>query len=142
MSIEQTLLRQLQHSLVLQDVYVRKADAKIIGEFDPKAEPATDCSIQLRFSVESAEHKVAPTDEPSPSIVRYSVDTGLRFVQKCADQANEPTVIAEITAVFVVDYLVRDASVITEASLKAFEENALHHAWPYWREFIHTSSGR
>lgn len=134
---EFTVLQRLQHSLVLQDVYIRHADAKIIGTFDPKTSDASDFNIQLRVAVESAEHHSDRQD-----LVRYTIGTGLRFIHKSADESADQAVVAEIVAAFIVEYKARDASAVNKDALKVFEENAIHHAWPYWREFIHTSSGR
>jgi hypothetical protein len=136
-------LRRLLQSIVLQDVYVREATAAITGAFDPKTHDELNFGIQLRFSVESVEFKPNRDDEAGPGLVRYLIDTGLRFVQNNdAPGVTEPTPIAEITATFVADYEARDASAVTDESLEAFNQNALHHVWPFWREFIHTSSGR
>lgn len=141
MSETDSPLRRLQQSIVLQDVYVREANASILGTFDPKAHDDLNFGIQLRFSVESA--KLTADTQDGVGIVRYLIDTGLRFVLAAEDNEDaESTPIAEITAVFVADYEARDASVVTDESLEAFNQNALHHIWPYWREFIHTSSGR
>lgn len=134
-------LRRLQQSLILQDVYVRTANATILGEFDPKDHSDLSFSIQLRFAVESSQHKPNRDDETLPGLVRYFIDTGLRFVPEDASE-SDPAPIAEITAVFVVDYEARDPSAVTPVSLETFHQNAMHHVWPFWREFIHTSSGR
>jgi hypothetical protein len=143
MSQADSPLRRLQQSIVLQDVYVREANATILGAFDPKADDELNFGIQLRFSVESVEFKPSPSNEDRVGVVRYLIDTGLRFVQN-SDQGGDadPVPIAEITAIFVADYEARDGSVVTDESLEAFNQNALHHVWPFWREFIHTSSGR
>lgn len=143
MSQADSPLRRLQQSLVLQDVYVREANAAILGDFDPKVHDELNFGIQLRFSVASFEFKPAPPGEEGGGVVRYLIETGLRFVQN-SDQGGdaEPIPIAEITATFVVDYEARDISAVTDEALEAFNQNAQHHVWPFWREFIHTSSGR
>lgn len=134
---ELTVLQRLQHSLVLQDVYIRHADAKIIGTFDPKTSNASDFNIQLRVAVESAEHH---SDRQTSFATRLERGCGsfIRVPMRARDQA----VVAEIVAAFIVEYQARDASAVNKDSLKVFEENAIHHAWPYWRELIHASSGR
>lgn len=143
MSQADSPLRRLQQSLVLQDVYVREANAAILGDFDPKVHDELNFGIQLHFSVKSVEFKPSAPDEHGVGVVRYLIDTGLRFVQN-SDQGDdaEPVPIAEITATFVGDYEARDTSAVTDEALEAFHQNALHHVWPFWREFIHTSSGR
>lgn len=141
-------LRRLQQSLALQDIYIRSANATTVGAFDPKEHDEAEFGVQLKFSVASSEYKPNKDDKTKPGLVRYLIGTGLRFTREEGsdsreDDSESKTVpVAEITATFVVDYLARDPSAVTKESLEAFNQNALHHVWPYWREFIHTSSGR
>lgn len=54
---------------------------------------------------------------------------------------NPPRVL--MTAMYVLNYKMPSLDGITEENIKAFGAyNAVHNAWPYWREFVQSSSNR
>lgn len=139
------ILRQMQQALVLQDVFVRRAEARTEENFDPKYSKDR-LGIQIRFTnVADIERFEIPEDcEPHRkiSVLRYSVDTGVRFVVADAQETAEPTVRAEISATFSADYVIGNQDAITEEGVSAFAQNVTYHVWPYWREFIHSTCAR
>ena len=49
----------------------------------------------------------------------------------------------DLTAKFLLAYHLQKPSAHDEAALSAFAElNGPYHAWPYWRELVHTVTGR
>lgn len=139
------LLRQMQHALVLQDVFVRKAEAHTESNFDPKYSK-DQLGLQIKFANSPDIEQFELSDDSNPErkikFLRYSVETGVRFVVAETQEASEPTVRAEITAVFSAEYAVTNQEAITDEGLSAFSENVTYHVWPYWREFIHSTCAR
>ncbi|WP_129781784.1 hypothetical protein [Peristeroidobacter soli] len=139
------LLWQMQQALVLQDVFVRRAEAHTEDGFDPKYSKDL-LGVQIKFTNSADIERFELTEDSEPhrkiSVLRYSVDTGVRFVVTDSLEAAEPTIRAEISATFSADYVVSNEEVITEEAMSAFAQNVTYHIWPYWREFIHSTCAR
>lgn len=79
-------------------------------------------------------------------MVRYYVGTGLRILGENVDP-KDPNIprdklIADIEATFVVRYVVIGDTRPTDPMLEVFNDNAVHHVWPYWREFLQAATVR
>ncbi len=143
-------LRTAQRALSIEDVYVREATAHTRADFDPLApigSPPGTLSVQLRVGPESdvqlLEH-VGP--DGSRRRVQYIVNTGVRLLNPGIEATKQdPTsddIFADISAKFVVRYLITTDDNPTPEMLQAFADNAVHHMWPYWREFLQATSAR
>jgi hypothetical protein len=143
-------LKSAQRALSIEDVYVREATAATRPDFDPLAAvvaPPAALSVQLRVGpqtdIQLLEH-VAPNG--TQRRVQYIVDTGLRLLKPGIDPAKQDPspdeILGEITAKFVVRYLITTDDNPTQEMLQAFADNAVHHMWPYWREFLQATSTR
>jgi len=141
------LLRQMQRALILQDVYVRKAEAHTEGNFDPKYSK-DQLGVQIKFATVPEVERFELSDDSDPEqkirFLRFSVETGVRFVVADSHDTSDPAVRAEITATFSADYAVKNQNDVTDDGVMAFSEseNVTYHVWPYWREFIHSTCAR
>ena len=142
----ETLLQRAQRSLAIQDVYLVQAEAWADRAFDPTA-PVQEIAVHLRVAPQAAVelNEVGPPDSKQ-YVVRYFIETGLRIVKPGVKESRQTLersdLLSEITATFALRYLCVGDERPTEELLKIFEENAVHHMWPYWREFLQASTGR
>ena len=140
-----TPLKRMQRALALQDVFVLRAEAHLDHEFDPKY-TKENLGVQIKFATnEDVEHfELSNDSNPNQKItvLRFSIDTGVRFVALGKEVDEKPLVRAEITATFAADYLIKQKDGVDDEGVTAFAQNVVYHVWPYWREFIHTTSGR
>jgi hypothetical protein len=101
-----------------------------------KLNPANECAVD----------EVTPPQNDFRYMVRYFVGTGLRILNPSADLENanltREDLIAEIEATFVVRYAVIGRDHPLPEMLEAFNDHAVHHMWPYWREFLQATTLR
>jgi len=139
-------LRLAQQILAIQDVYACEVNARADRAFDPAA-PFGDVAAQFRIDPE-VNVETAETDSASQVrfLVRYFIGTGMRLLKPgvVPDRSDiqQEEVLAEISATFVVRYASLSADKPTDSMLKAFFDNAVHHMWPYWREFLQSATAR
>jgi hypothetical protein len=141
------LLKAAQKSLAIQDVYLCDASVWANRTYEPgtpvsnsgaqfKLNPTNDCQIIGLQPPQNAIHY----------LVRYYVGTGLRLlapgVEPQDSDITRDKLIAEIEATFVVRYVVLGSDKPTNPMLEAFNDNAVHHIWPYWREFLEATTIR
>jgi hypothetical protein len=144
---QQELLREAQKMLAIQDVYVREAHAFSDEEFDPN-QSFSNLSVQFRVSPGGrAEQFYVSVGEQRVSCLRYIVETGMRVlkpeVSAETTNASREQLLAEILATFVVKYAITEGDEEpAEELVQAFADNAVHHVWPYWREFIQATTAR
>jgi len=138
-------LKRMQKALILQDVFVLHAEAHLEGDFDPKYTKES-LGVQLLFSPKgNVDHFELSNDsnvEQKATVLRYSVETGVRFVAVDGESREEPLVRASITATFAADYVIKHPELVDDEGVTEFSQNVVYHVWPYWREFIHSTSSR
>lgn len=140
-------LKRAQRSLAVNDVYVCDVHAYADRDYDPTALLPQPINVQMRVN-QAGDAQVIASDADSGAthVVRYFVETGLRILKAAADQNAEEIpqeqILAEVTATFVLRYLWTSKDEPATNLLAAFSENAIHHMWPYWREFLQASTGR
>lgn len=73
----------------------------------------------------------------------FSTRFEFRYLLAGLPATEKPVVAAEITALITTDYLCNTPDFPLEADLHKWgQSNVLLHAWPYWREFCHSSMVR
>lgn len=82
-------------------------------------------------------------DDNSAPYYRYIIEFGARLIQ--VDESGKfdeqkINVPFEIIARFNVDYLTR--ADLSNECLAEFSQNAIHNAWPYWREYVQSTCAR
>jgi hypothetical protein len=146
--MSETPLQRAQKSLAIQDVYVSAAHAWADRTYDPTV--ALPQPINLQLKVEPADDSPMVTKpaegEGGTHIVRFFIDTGVRIVKHGVDmnpsEITQAHLLGEVTATFVLRYTWQPEEAPTAELLTAFIDNAIHHMWPYWREFLQTSTAR
>lgn len=140
------LLKKAQELLALQDIYIREAHAFSTPDFDPTLNLG-NITIQFRLQpAEDIEHCELGNDQTVVKVIRYPIHAGLRLIKpgvEPSDSITREQLTAEISAVFVVKYSLSNPNEPpTGDMLSVFTENAIHHMWPYWREFLQATSAR
>jgi hypothetical protein len=140
---QNTLQQEAMRNFALQDIFLTDSN---VWSSRKLALGATikDPTVEFRLSEQSEVAVIeVETPEKSPKFaVHYFVGT---FVRLCsgpipAGEANEDQLVATVAATFLVRYLSDIAP--TRDMLQAFNENAVHHAWPYWRELVESMTTR
>jgi hypothetical protein len=149
--MSETDLERAKRTLAIQDVYVCEAKAWADRALDPLT-PIQQVGAQFRVAPQpNVEIFPTTTTTPDPTpihfFVRYFVETGLRIVKPGVDSAKGPELeqsdlLSEITATFIVRYACLEQQAPTQAMLQSFSDHAVHHMWPYWREFLHATTSR
>lgn len=90
---------------------------------------------------------------PDGSGLVVNVDFGYRMTalpdpredlpQELVHKETGRIVLAYVKATFMITYSLRQGPTLTDADVKTFcDVNAVHNAWPFWREFITSSLTR
>jgi hypothetical protein len=138
-------LQRMQKAVILRDVFVRRAQAYVQDDFDPKY-TEEKLGLQIKFTASEEVERFELTDDSDPNekhdLIRYSIETGVRFVAVGEGEPADPPVRAEVTATFIAEYVIADRELFDDEGIAAFARNAAYHVWPYWRELIHSTSNR
>jgi len=144
----ESLLQRAQSALAIQDVYLRDAHAWADRSFDPTIALPQPINLQIRFAPAAEGQLVTDSNEGESSTrtVRYLIETGVRVIKDGVDQESTEVkredLLGEVTATFVLRYSWKPNEAPTDEILSAFIDNAIHHMWPYWREFLQASTTR
>lgn len=131
-------LQQAIDSLVINDVYLKSAQAECEDDFDPKSADSLEVlSVQQMHIVRKSE--VIQVDGDG-QLVRIYIRLGARWVSH-QEEDEEPDIKALIEGEFIAEYLVTD-SIEQEAIDEYALKNASYHVWPYWREFLSSQCER
>lgn len=142
-----------ENSIVLQytlrDIYLRESHTKLALDFDPTIGGS---ELTGEFRVLGRETECRTQDAVTPDGTKQTLrtcvfTTRFEFRYLRAGQLDpatrEPILAAEITADITTDYQCNTPDFPDEANLlKWGQSNVLLHAWPYWREFCHSTLSR
>lgn len=139
-------LQKAQKSFAIQDVYLCDASVWANRKYDPGTPIQSSAQFKINPTNDCQVDELQPAQNNIRFVVRYFVGTGLRILGPGADPLDEnvtrDNLIADIEATFVVRYAVLSQDQPTAAMLAAFNDNAVHHVWPYWREFLQATTMR
>lgn len=131
-------------ALEVSDIFIVSSQCKVQRDFNPTGvlEPV---SYQSRISPEEKGFFQTRTVEGSGEqvyVVRYFIDCSFRILKPEVDATTQDLsandLLAEISATFAVDYTCAKEFMTDSEAIGAFSSNAVFHAWPYWRETIHS----
>lgn len=112
----------------LENVYIEESHAKR-AEVDRSSE-----GMQLDLSHKPPQ--VIFTDSPNHFLIRVPF-----VVTSKTEQDSEPAL--QIEATFILRYSLTDATDLSSRDFAAFGRiNGVHNAWPYWREFVQSTTVR
>lgn len=133
----------------IRAVYIRKSSIVLADDFDPLVSGQELTAI---FKSRPDRHITSSVqeDEKSPETIQsVSYLTQFDFAFYLPENQNEKLpldeamrkTVASISAVISVDYLISGAQPTPE-ELQRCAHSAMLHAWPYWREYCHSSLTR
>jgi hypothetical protein len=133
--MDKALIAEAADALRLRTIVVYESSLKRFAEIPEQSELGQQNKLSVRG--EKATGIEAGHDV---SLLRVHVDLGVRVVTP-AQPGGEPTPIFQIEADFLVDYeLTADVS---DAALQEFARyNAVHNAWPFWRQFVYNTASQ
>ena len=126
----------------LDDIFVVELNCRVVRDFNQtgmfselryqhRFQPQNESVWQQRSSVDGKENVL---------IFRYLVDAGIQWIKPevPADRAEftDEDVLAEIQAVFAIDYRASKDPRDDPEAISAFGPNVVFHAWPYWRALV------
>lgn len=135
-------------ALEVSDIFIVSSQCKVQRDFNPTGalEPV---SYQSRILPEEKGFFQTRTLEGSGEqihVVRYFIDCSFRIlkpdVEVTTQDLSANDLLAEISATFAVDYTCAKEFMTDAEAIGAFSSNAVFHAWPYWRETIHSLTAR
>lgn len=132
-------------NLMIQDVYFGSIDARVVNRqfFNEEAESFDELKpmLQQKFGVK----KLTRETVSGKKYVYFTFEAGLRWTidgkSSDTDKLSENEVLAYIESNIVACYQLKDD--VPEEFLKEYAfKNSGIHVWPYWREFLSTTSER
>lgn len=139
----ETSLEEAKRKFAIQDVFLCESkvwSSRTLGLGALVGDP----SVQFKLD-EGNECAVMESDGPNDTkiyAVQYFVGTNVRLVagQVKETDPTEDKVVAIIAATFLVRYLTDTNP--SQEMLQAFNDHAIHHVWPYWREYVESTTTR
>lgn len=134
----------------LRSVYLRSGQQSISESFDPLL-PDQQVIGKFRVAEQRFTCQEATADIPGAETIRscvfvtrfefrYLASSAAESLQPDVEAEDESHLIAEISASIAVDYLINAPEIPPQADLEKWgANNVLLHAWPYWREFCHST---
>lgn len=136
------------HSYTLRALYLRESQTRLGDGFDP----TIGNELIGEFRVLSGEAECRTLDTFTPDGEKqtwrtcvFSTRFEFRYLLagKTHPETGEPMMAAEITALITCDYQCNAPAFPAESDLHKWgQSNVLLHAWPYWREFCHSTLAR
>ncbi len=123
--------------LTIRDVYLRKSNAALMDDFEPKYDADVE-NLAVQFKHVVTQSNVLELEDGScekTRLFRVFVDLGTRWVAPEAGDAETPEVKAFIEGTMVAEYQV-DGEPGQETLKKFALKNASYHIWPFWREYL------
>lgn len=135
-------------TLEIEDVLIVSADLKLDREFNQTGQG--EFGSVHRIGVDSSVffQKRVPLANPDAPIfiIRYFVKGDVEIakpgVAVSGDSFPEADRLALLSFVFAVDYRCLEGAQPDHDAVSAFAQNAVFHAWPYWRESVHAATAR
>lgn len=144
-SMNKELLDKAMKLLQLQSVYLIESNLESNRDFDRcNYEPANFDRQSFR-QVDGA-RVISPTeilsnDQLNPFFYKFYYIFGVRLVPKELEEINESDVLISITGTFEVTY--KASSEVPQESIDEFIKcHVGFNAWPFWREFVHSTCAR
>jgi len=138
----------LPHPYALRAIYLKSSQVRMGESFDPTTHNELVGEFRVLDGVAECRILEITTPDGNKQPLRSCVFTTrfeFRFLR--AGQVNpatqEPQVAAEITAEITTDYQCNLPDFPEDTDLHKWgRSNVLLHAWPYWREFCHSTLAR
>jgi hypothetical protein len=133
--IDKALIAEAAEALRLRTIVVYESSLKRFAEIPEKS----GLGIRNKLSVRG-EKATGIEAGRELKILRVHVDLGVRVVTP-AQPGGEPTPLFQIEADFLVDYEL--TAEVPDTALQEFARyNAVHNAWPFWRQVVFNTANQ
>lgn len=133
--MDKALIAQAAEALRLRAIVVYESSLKRFGEIPEQPELGILNKLAVR-----GEKATGIEAGRELTILRVHVDLGVRVVTP-VQPGGEQTPLFQIEADFLVDYELT-AEVADEALQEFARYNAVHNAWPFWRQFVFSTANQ
>lgn len=134
--MDKGLIVQAAQSLKLHNIVLFESQFKRFAELELQETLGQLNKLSIRFEI-----RETITDDHPIRLFMVYVDFGVRIVKHPLEEGREPEPVFQIEAVFQVDF-----ELTGEVEHKALEEfaryNAVHNAWPFWRQFVFSTANQ
>jgi len=132
-----TDLEKALSALTVHEIRLRRANIQLVDELEPAELKNQSMEVQGLRRVGKIKEISLKEGEEEWWQYNFFYTAGIRLVDK--EKAGEPAV--EIQATF--NALYRSREKLESGPLKSFsEEHVGYHVWPYWREYVQSTSMR
>jgi hypothetical protein len=136
-------LEQAKRKFAIQDVFLCDANVWSSRKLALGSE-IREPHVQFKMADEN-ECNVTEVDGPNSTrifAVQYFVGTSVRLLQGGVPEKepSEDQLVATVSATFVVRYM--SDTQPNQDMIQAFNDHAVHHVWPYWREYVESTTAR
>lgn len=133
--MDKALIAQAAQCLKLRNIVLFEGSLKRFGEISELEELAQQNKLTVRGSTGEAQE-----GDRIFSMFRVLVDFGARIVEPVEPKQDAPPLF-QIEATFQVDYELTGK--VDEDALQEFARfNAVHNAWPFWRQFVFSTANQ
>jgi len=135
------LLKQAAEVLSPVGVYLNSSKVYTHPDFHPQH---NNGELQVQYKAKHlSEYKLFRADDESQSFMAFRYETGVRLVDESVAEKDNDYIRAEIIAVFVSEYQLKDPDAFDEAAMTEFlNYNVRFHVWPFWREYLQSTCTR
>lgn len=132
--MDKSLIAQAAHCLKLKNITLFECNLK---RFQDLSEQKA-LGQQTKKSVRGAIGKATESDRHF-QLFRVFIELGVRFIELPVQDEKPVNLLFQIEAVFQVDYELTEE--VDQAALHEFANyNAVHNAWPLWRQFVFSTA--
>jgi hypothetical protein len=139
----ENLLEEAKRKFAIQDVFL--CDSKVWSSRKlALGSQVADPAVQYKLD-QNNECTVVEAEGPNETKIygiQYFVGTNVNIFtgQVREGEPSEDQLVATIAATFLVRYVSDTAP--SQEMIQAFNDHAIHHIWPYWREYVESTTTR
>jgi len=132
--MDKILIAQAAQYLKLKNITLFECNLKRFQEFSEQKKLGQQTKKIVRDTIGEV------TDEDRHfQLFRVFIELGVRFIEFPVQDEQPANPLFQIEAVFQVDYELTDE--VDQAALHEFANyNAVHNAWPFWRQFVFSTA--
>lgn len=135
------LLQKAGEALTPIGIYLRSSNISMHPNFHPQH---SNSELQVQYkSKPLSECKMQKREGDETNVVSFLFEVGVRLVDETVDDKDNDAVQAEIIAVFVSEYQLKDSCDLGKDAMAEFLNcNVRFHVWPFWREYLQSTCTR
>lgn len=135
-------LRATAKNLIPLGIYLRDSKIFVHQKFNRYTCQEKPYDIQTKGNP-GVEFELLLSEDKSEGIVAFRFQAGVRLVDSSLDSSSSDFVKLEIEANYQAEYQIVDMKKFDDDGASIFlGMNVPHHVWPYWREYVQSTTVR